>query len=273
MITKLNLIRKIIFCLSITLTLGNAYSQDTIVTYYDKDWESLKDSSGAHYYSSFFQINDSLWKVEDYYIDGQIQMIGYYEDSNKVKKTGSFKYYYKSGKIKTERKHVNGMIIKEIGYFESGQIKEEINFTNGQFDGELRTYWENGTLHRNEFYNNGKVVSGKMWSSTGEQVDFFPYFVLPEYKGGEKRLMKFISRNVQYPKECYRKGMTGRVIVEFVIAKDGSIINAKIIQSVNKQLDKEALRVINSMPKWEPGKVESIPVNVSFRIPINFKIQ
>lgn len=82
-----------------------------------------------------------------------------------------------------------------------------------------------------------------------------------------------MSRNIKYPTKAIESKIQGRVIVQFVVNKDGSISNAKIVRSVDPDLDKEALRVINSMPQWKPGMQKGEPVSVKFTVPIVFRNQ
>ena len=84
--------------------------------------------------------------------------------------------------------------------------------------------------------------------------------------------MKFISRNVKYPDDAKEAGKAGRVIVKFVIDKDGSISDATILRSVYPSIDAEALRVVNAMPKWNPGKVKGEPVKVKYTLPLSFSL-
>ena len=93
----------------------------------------------------------------------------------------------------------------------------------------------------------------------------------PQFPGGEKSLMEYIANNVQYPKEAKDANIQGRVIVQFVVTKDGSIGQTKIIRGKNELLDQEAVRVIKSLPKFTPGKVDGKPVNVWYTLPISFK--
>ena len=96
---------------------------------------------------------------------------------------------------------------------------------------------------------------------------------MPEYpSGGTAGLMNFISKNLKYPTICQESGVQGRVVVSFVVNKDGSTTDFRIIRSVDKYLDKEALRVLNGMPKWKPGKQKGVPVRVRYTVPINFKL-
>ena len=95
---------------------------------------------------------------------------------------------------------------------------------------------------------------------------------MPEYPGGMGECMKFLSKNIQYPVEAMKNDVQGRVIIQFVVKKDGSISDTKVVKSVDPLLDKEALRVINAMPKWKPGMHEGKAVNVTYTIPVSFKL-
>ena len=95
---------------------------------------------------------------------------------------------------------------------------------------------------------------------------------IPEYPGGMKELMKYLSMNIRYPKEAQDKGIQGRVVVQFVVNKDGSICDAKVVKPVDPQLDAEALRVVNAMPNWTPGKDKGEPVRTRFTLPVSFRL-
>jgi protein TonB len=95
----------------------------------------------------------------------------------------------------------------------------------------------------------------------------------PEFPGGDAALLNFLSQNIKYPAIAAENGVRGKVTVNFVVNKDGSISDAKILRAVDPALDKEALRVVYSMPRWKPGKQGGKPVRVSFSVPINFVLQ
>ena len=96
---------------------------------------------------------------------------------------------------------------------------------------------------------------------------------LPAYPGGMEELMKFLQEHVKYPKAAQDKGTQGRVLVQFVVEKDGSITNVNVVRSVSPELDAEALRVVKAMPNWTPGKHKGEAVRVKFTIPIVFRLQ
>lgn len=95
---------------------------------------------------------------------------------------------------------------------------------------------------------------------------------MPLFPGGPSALFDYLSKNIQYPKEAEAKGIVGRAIVVFVVEKDGSITNAKVVNNVEPSLGKEALRVILAMPNWIPGKQNGKLVRVKYTVPVNFKL-
>lgn len=96
--------------------------------------------------------------------------------------------------------------------------------------------------------------------------------VMPQFPGGQIAMMKYIMENMKYPKQAMKEGIQGRVAVSFIVEKDGSISDVKPILSVHPLLNKEAVRVVKSMPKWTPGKQNGKPVRVRFNLPIMFKL-
>ena len=94
---------------------------------------------------------------------------------------------------------------------------------------------------------------------------------MPQYPGGAQALLEFLNQNVQYPEEAEKAGIQGRVIATFVVEKDGSVSNARVVKSVDPMLDAEALRVINAMPKWKPGKQNGELVRVKYTVPLSFR--
>ena len=107
-----------------------------------------------------------------------------------------------------------------------------------------------------------------------EEVVFVVVESMPEFPGGQQALFKYLSENVKYPVIAQENGIQGRVICQFVVNKDGSIVDVEVVRSGgDPSLDKEAIRVIKSMPKWKPGKQRGKPVRVKYTVPVNFKLQ
>lgn len=95
----------------------------------------------------------------------------------------------------------------------------------------------------------------------------------PEFPGGNTAMMKFLSDNIKYPVIAQENGIQGRVITNFVVERDGSITDVQVVRGVDPSLDKEAVRVIQSMPKWKPGKQRGSTVRVRFTLPVVFRLQ
>lgn len=105
---------------------------------------------------------------------------------------------------------------------------------------------------------------------TGETEVFVVVENMPTFSGGN--VQKWIAKNVKYPVLAMENGIQGKVFVQFVIEKDGSITDVKVLRGVDASLDKEAIRVVQAMPKWNPGKQRGKAVRVSYTLPINFQL-
>ena len=96
--------------------------------------------------------------------------------------------------------------------------------------------------------------------------------VMPQFPGGQIAMLQYLMKNIKYPEQAMKEGIQGRVTVRFIVEKDGSISDVKPILSVHPLLNKEAVRVVESMPKWSPGKQNGKPVRVRFNVPVMFKL-
>ena len=124
----------------------------------------------------------------------------------------------------------------------------------------------------------GPVVSGPvgpvMAAEEGDEGEVFQVVEqMPEFPGGMDKLMEYLSKNIKYPSIAQENNIQGRVIVEFVVNKDGSIVEPKVMRSVDTSLDNEAMRVIKSMPKWNPGKQRGKAVRVRYTVPVLFRLK
>lgn len=108
-------------------------------------------------------------------------------------------------------------------------------------------------------------------SSSGQVYDIVEQ--MPSFPGGQSALFQYLSKNIQYPKLCEEHGIQGRVICSYIVEEDGSITDVQVRKSVHPSLDKEAVRVIQSMPKWNPGKENGLPVRVRYNLPITFSLK
>lgn len=95
----------------------------------------------------------------------------------------------------------------------------------------------------------------------------------PQFPGGMAALVEYLKKNIRYPAICKEQGLQGRVIVQFVVNADSTISDAQVIKPVNPHFDKEALRVVNAMPKWIPGEQRGKPVRTRFTMPVTFRLE
>ena len=115
------------------------------------------------------------------------------------------------------------------------------------------------------------VFAQQETTTTAEKV-FDVVDEMPSFPRGKGAMMEFLSKNIKYPVVAEENGIQGRVLVKIVVKKDGTIDSPTVVKGVDPSLDKEAIRVVKTMPKWIPGKQKGEPVNVSFIVPVTFRI-
>ena len=150
--------------------------------------------------------------------------------------------------------------------YQDGNKKKSISFTDERLPKENKTNW---TIVYNEKWN--EVMQSD--PGTPDNPIFEVVEHMPEFTGGGMpALMEYLSKNIKYPEAAMKKGIQGRGIVQFVVEKDGSITNVKILRGVDPELDKEAVRVVSAMPKWKPGTQRGEAVRVRFTVPVMFRL-
>lgn len=118
-----------------------------------------------------------------------------------------------------------------------------------------------------------KPVAPTKIEEESDDVVFVVVESMPTFPGGDAALFKYLSDNIKYPVIAQENGIQGRVICQFVVNRDGSIVDIEVVRSVDKSLDAEAIRVISKMPKWSPGKQRGKSVRVKYTLPVNFRLQ
>ena len=148
----------------------------------------------------------------------------------------------------------------------------EGTYTNGLKDKTWKTVISSGNVTYLDEYKVGEFMSGKTIDKNGKTSSYDKLETLPTFKGGIQAFGSFLSSNLRYPAEARDNNVQGRVFIQFVIEKDGSLTEAKVIRGVGSGCDEEALRVINRSPKWNPGEQRGVPVRVSYTVPIFFQL-
>ena len=191
----------IVYSLFFFLTAINAYAQDTVREFFDKDWKEVPDETKASFFRKAFVANNKVWVVNDYYISGKIQMTGSFKSKKLDIKQGLFTYYYENGQKKSEGKYINNKSEDEWNlWYENGQLKSRGRFLNDKFDGEWIYWFENGQKK-----SQGKMVSDKrdgewdFWNEKGnlEGKEFYKNGLLYLTEGYfENGIKSFSGKNL-----------------------------------------------------------------------------
>lgn len=234
----------LVLLLSLIATLG--YSQDT--TYYKRFDSSLNDSVevyeivlsdsgiGACVYT--YDLNDNL-DFQDCYSNYETRILG--------------------GESKT--------------WYENGQLKERRIYEEGTLIDTFFTYWPNGQLRREEVYEHGSVDKRRCLDSLGSEVAFFEYSVSASYSYNNQSIGGYIGRKFpDIPYEDTEECGYSKLKVAFVVEKDGSLSNVKVINA-HCYWDSRIVKMFEEMPKWNPSKIDGVPVRSRFVLPIRYKFE
>lgn len=203
------------------------------------------------------------------------QLNGQYKNGYKVGRWNYLNVRGEKGLADFDKKE-NFIIDSETGIREKG---EDLSLSNLKFGMSVQKYINAlEEITNNPEKSFSKVLADRYKEQNSKnngiakEEEIFAAVEQPaEFPGGQVALMKWINENLQYPQTAKSANINGRVIVKIVVEKDGSLSQAQIVRSVNNDLDNEALRLINTMPKWQPGKNNGKPVRSYFNIPISFK--
>lgn len=151
-------------------------------------------------------------------------------------------------------------------------IVEEGDVKDGKRNGNWKGTVNKGKTSFTEEYADGKFIKGTSTDKNGNTINYTVKEALPTFKGGQQAFGNFLGQNIRYPTGAKSRNAQGRVIVGFVVEKDGSLQNLHVLNAVDPELSAEALRVLRSSPKWNPGIQHGVPVRVAYTIPINFAL-
>lgn len=252
----------------LTLYWVSVAGQDT--TYFDKSWQrTIKDS--AIYYR-LITIDSTGYRFDDHYLNGKLQMTGYSLSKDSLFKNGLFRYYNEDGIMV-----LGGNYTKDIRtgrwsfFYPDGHLYYVYNYSyGGLLDGEAKYYFKNGKVKRSETYSMGVLKHGKCFSISGQDTAWFPFWKPAEFRGGEKKRIRYLNKNIKYPEYVKNLGIEGRMIVTFIVEADGSINEVEVTKGVFWLLDYDVLTVISKMPPWLPGQNDGTPVRMQLNMPISF---
>jgi TonB family protein len=209
---------------------------------------------------------EGLWLT--YHLNGKLSMKSEYRNGEAIYKTT----FYENGQIEDDFKIVENEYKIYKSYFESGILKSETKIYLNTGNKSQSVYNEDGKIKSQEYYDkNGNQIENlseelKPFENTDSQI----YTISDqsaEFPGGFDGISKYVAVNFD---ENIAAEIAGRIIVRFVVEKDGSISNVEVIKSLSNESSKEAIRVIKSMPKWKPGKNNGKAIRLQFTLPLNF---
>ncbi|WP_295798009.1 energy transducer TonB [Mucilaginibacter sp.] len=231
-------------------------------------------------------VNLQYWgRYVAYYTAGKKKSTGTFKDG---KLSGSRVEYYPTGKfynsincLPGDRVLYNtcmdslGKTLAENGTGEWIDFDESFTkiiaqgkIVNGVRDGEWREK-KNDTVTKINNYNNGMLMSSDEVDASGKTI-FRPVEVVPSFPGGLEAFYQFINKNTKYPRTAYENNTSGKVIISFVVERDGSLTDVKVKRGIGDGCDEEAMRVIKLSSPWIPGTQGGKPVRVAYSVPISF---
>lgn len=265
------------FILLCSSSFAQAVSTLTPVTdtiYFGKDWKNTTKEE-AVYYRVILKQDDHYMLVNRYISNNNPQLIAVSTTIEPPTKNGKAIFFTESGELQSEGSFLND---KEEGlwkfYFENGNVSSKGSYVNGEAAGVWVLFEKDGKD------SNVVDISGKMYknihlSSQSKSINnqynvSYPISEPAQFPGGEAAMAKFINEVIRYPKTD--NDITGACYISFVVEKDGSLSGIKVKRGISggSEFDEEAIRVVNAMPKWNPGRMYGAAVRVQFTLPIRF---
>ena len=260
----------LIVCVGISLSRLSANAQDT--TWIDKDGQHTTPDKALYYLTKVK--SDQGWATTGHYLSGKTRMKGTYTDDSLEIAQGTFNWFDDMGNPSRICSFVqNRPEGSETFFYPSGRKKMTGSYSEGERDGEWVSYYPNGKMAGKATFAKGKEVSSLFFDMDGTpNKKIKSFFQAPEFPGGQAALTKYLNKNITYPDYSFKHNIQGTVIVEFKLTKDGLPTDFKVIQSVEKNLDGEAVNVIRQMPEWQPFILGGIPTEHYIKQPIVFTL-
>jgi TonB family protein len=285
---------------------------DSVGYYMRNETDMANSQDDAKFVRLLIKTDSNMFRVNDYYMNGTTRLVAkttvdqinfergamgicyeYYPNG----KRKSIKYfdkgllvgdavtYYPNGGLHTKENHSSqGIYLKQYldtagnvlasdgkGLWLKGDEEKKDSYMegpilNGKEDGNWKRYVADTVF--TIVYKQGEIISGKEFLN---KVNVFD--VAPSFPGGDAEFGKYLSRNIRYPVRARQDNVQGRVVLTFMVEKDGTISNIRILRGLGGGCDEESIRVLSLSPKWKPGLNNGKPVRVQYSMPINFSLQ
>ena len=236
--------------------------------------------------TQYFDRNDQLLPAAD---GADYQVVTTCRDSVRgVQRT----YYLPSGKLKSYVLYAHLRRRLRHGpashYYESGQLRLQEPYVAGKWQGDLLTYYPDGTLKRRDHHMPGQPVAGECYGPDGKPVAYLAYEMMPVYPegvGDSQAVVRAVMLHTRYPTAALRRGVSGVVKITFVVDKNGQVQNVRPDQETlsapvppnvadaYQQLQEAAMQAVRQLKRFTPGRQDGEPVPVSYTVPVTFRIQ
>jgi TonB family protein len=202
--------------------------------------------------------------IVEYYPNGKMYLTGVYDDSSKL--------------VVTECRDSTGKVLAQNG--DGHYVKYDEAFKHVDSEGDIVKGRESGewqgtlgdTIKYTCTYENGVAKNGISHNLNGKEYIFSKAEDEPTYKGGMQNFYRFLAREIHYPAVAKENNVQGKIFLTFVVNKDGSLSEIRVIRGIGSGCDEESLRVLKLSPKWIPGKLYGVPVRVQYTVPITFTL-
>ena len=221
----------------------------------DSTWHVLPSTVGAKYRRETEYRDSTAGEVRDYYLSGQLQSRGSYENIRRNIIHGAYDTWYVTG-----------------------QLQGHTTSVHGQLDGEQLYYYPEGRLQRRDLFASGKRTGGECFGPSGQPIECYVILetmpVYAEGNGGAQSIIDAVLRNFHYPRQAVRAGIKGRLIVGFDVDEQGEVVNIRMAQGVSPVVDNAAIDAVQQLRRFrQPGTQNGKPVKVHYNVPINLAIQ
>jgi TonB family protein len=252
----------------------SAYSQTDTVAYLDIDFnETTKEKAAFYRVTQITDQNSGRGHQKDFFLTGETRQESNFSKVDSVR-DGSATKWYKNGQAESKMTYAKGKQHgKQEAWYENGQQKWVANYDMGKLDGEVKSYHANQKLKRTDIYRQGKLVNGQCFNEEGVPVPHYLFEVMPEFPGGQKAMFRFLANNIQIPKDMQKAKQNGKIILSFVISREGQVEHIKVVKTTHESLAVNAVQMLQAMPRWKPGVQDGESMPVKFTVPFNIKAE
>lgn len=211
------------------------------------------------------------FEVTDYDLNNNIVYHGYYKSLGDNIKTGIHTEYYSNGKIKSTRQYENNLLEGIVENFDtSGSRVKAIAYEGGLLNGPFITYYKNGQVKRKDLYEQNKFLNGTCYTISGIDTSYYPYVILPSYKGGWSHFNTYLFDELKASDNFKLLTEKSSAVLKVTINSKGVVEKINILSGNKNKIINEAVKLITNSTNWNPGFIDGQPGDMSIKIPLEF---